>query len=74
MYATGEGVEEDPVEACRLYRLAAAQGHSEAQFSLGCMYANGNGVEQNYSTASRLFISAKELGYEGGATDALNAL
>ena len=73
MYAAGEGVDADPEEACRLYRLAAANGHAEAQFSLGCMYANGTGVDQNYSTASRIFVSARDLGY-AGATDALHSL
>ena len=73
MYAAGEAAALDPVEACRLYRLAAAQGHAEAQFSLGCMYANGTGVDQNYSTASRIFVSARELGYSE-ATNALHSL
>lgn len=73
MYATGEGVEEDPTEAVRLFRLASAQGYAEAQFSLGCMYANGQGVEQNYSTAARLFVSARDGGYNE-ATDAIDSL
>jgi hypothetical protein len=34
-YAKGEGVAKDPVEAARLYALAAAQGHVDAQRNLG---------------------------------------
>ena len=39
MYDQGDGVTEDHAEALRWYRLAAEQGHAEAQFNLGVMYA-----------------------------------
>lgn len=33
------------MKAARMWRLAAAQGHSDAQFSLGCLYfLRGHGV------------------------------
>ena len=35
LYHTGEGVPPDPVEAERLYTLAAAQGHVEVMRELG---------------------------------------
>ena len=35
MYADGEGVAEDDAEAARWYRLAADQGHADAQHFLG---------------------------------------
>ena len=35
LYEYGDGVPADPVEAERLYRLAAAQGHPEAREALG---------------------------------------
>ena len=38
MYADGEGVPEDDVEAVRWFRLAADQGHAAAQNYLGFMY------------------------------------
>ena len=38
MYANGEGVSVDDVEAVRWYRLAAEQGLAVAQFNLGFMY------------------------------------
>jgi TPR repeat protein len=44
MFADGEGVAQDQAEAVRLWRLAAAQGHAQAQSNLGVMFANGEGV------------------------------
>ena len=35
----------------RWYRLAADQGHADAQYNLGFMYANGEGVPQDYVQA-----------------------
>ena len=37
------GLAKDEAEAVRLYRLAAAQGHASAQYSLGFAYMNGQG-------------------------------
>ncbi len=34
-YKNGTGVAQDPAEAVRLFRLAAEQGHAQAQCSLG---------------------------------------
>ena len=47
MYASGEDVPQDYVEALAWYRRAAEQGHASAQFGLGVMYANGEGVPQD---------------------------
>jgi TPR repeat protein len=44
MYANGEGVPENDVEAVKLYRLAAEQGQVNAQNELGIMYSSGVGV------------------------------
>ena len=38
MYGGGIGVTQDDQEAVKWYRLAAAQGHAEAQDNLGAMY------------------------------------
>lgn len=46
-YEKGEGVLQDYSEALRLYRLAAEQGHKDAQFNLGTMYLNGKGTKAN---------------------------
>lgn len=37
----------DYVEALRLLRLAADQGHADAQFMVGGMYANGQGTPRD---------------------------
>ena len=47
MYANGEGVPEDDVEAVRWYRLAAEQGDADAQSNLGLMYDHGEGVPED---------------------------
>jgi hypothetical protein len=46
-----EGVLQDRVEAERLFRLSAEQGHVLAQFSLGIMYQVGEGVPQSHHCA-----------------------
>ena len=52
---------QDYSEAATLYRLAAAQGHVEAQFNLATMYANGQGVSRNYVQAHMWFdLAASE--------------
>jgi len=43
MYATGEGMHQDPGEARRLYRLAAEQGLLKAQYALARVYTLGVG-------------------------------
>jgi len=44
------------------YRLAANQGHGEAQGNLGVMYAKGEGVTQDYKTAHMWFNIAAAAG------------
>ena len=39
----------------RLYGLAAAQGHAEAQFNLGHMHRVGEGGPEDFAEARRLF-------------------
>ena len=51
MYATGEGVPKDAVQAVSWYRKAAEQGHASAQGNLGAMYSRGEGVPKDYVTA-----------------------
>ena len=40
MYELGRGVTQDDAEAVRWYRLAAEQGHADAQYNLGNMYSD----------------------------------
>ena len=58
----GRGVAQDYVEAARLYRLAAEQGHSNAQLFLGLMFYHGLCVAQDYVEAARLYRLAAEQG------------
>ena len=62
MYANGQGVPQDYVEAVKWYRRAAAQGHASAQFNLGNMYANGQGVPQDYVEAVKWYRRAAAQG------------
>lgn len=54
---------EDDAEAVRWYRLAAVQGHAEAQFSLGVHYGLGHGVEEDDVESARWFRLAAEQGH-----------
>ena len=47
MYFNGNGVAKDPVEAARLLKTAADQGHAKVQYTLGSMYFHGNGVAKD---------------------------
>ena len=47
MYAIGRGVLKDNTEAVRWFRLAAEQGHAEAQSGLGMMYFPLLGVRED---------------------------
>ena len=65
MYATGDGVPQDDDGAARWSRLAAEQGHADAQSNLGVMYRNGRGVPQNDGEALRWYRLAAEQGHAG---------
>eukprot|EP00729_Bicosta_minor_P007498 gene7498-biopygen19921 len=63
MYCTGEGVEQDDVEAAKWYRMAAEAGIATAQNNLGSMYCNGEGVEQDHVEAAKWYRMAAEAGH-----------
>ena len=44
MYDLGQGVLENKNQAVYWYKLAAEQGHSEAQYNLAISYYKGTGV------------------------------
>jgi TPR repeat protein len=58
MYETGRGVAQNYDEAAKWYRLAADQGHAEAQNNLGSLYANGRGVPRDDVAAYMWFALA----------------
>ena len=76
MYANGEGVPKDAVQAVSWYRKAAEQGDASAQADLGTMYDNGEGVPKDYVTAYMWRNLAAAQGDESGkkGRDALETL
>jgi TPR repeat protein len=56
-------VQQDDQEAVKWYRLAAVQGDTNAQYSLGLMYVNGEGVPQDYGEAVKWYRLAAEKGH-----------
>jgi len=60
LYRRGRGVNIDPKMACKWYKLAADQGHHNAQFNLGLMYKKGEGVIQSNELAFLYIISRKK--------------
>src|SRR5262249_372208 len=62
MYANGQGVPQNQVEAMKWYRLAADQGEAGAQTALGVVYANGLGVPKDSAMAVEWFRKAADQG------------
>ncbi|MGZ8182055.1 MAG: J domain-containing protein [Methylobacter sp.] len=62
IYATGQGIAKDDIQAADWFVKAAEQGHREAQTKLGFMYATGKGVAQNYNLANYWCYKAAEQG------------
>ena len=59
MYANGEGVPKDFMQAKKWFQRAADQGHTNAQTNLGYMYFKGDGLIQDYvQTYKWLSLSA----------------
>lgn len=66
MYARGEGVVENLVEAATWTRQAAEQGLAKAQLRLGHMYRVAEGVPEDYVQAYAWYILAAARGEEHG--------
>ena len=62
LYATGQGVPHDDIEAVKWFRKAASQGDVIAQRNLGVHYAKGLGAEQNDKDAAKWFTMAAKQG------------
>ena len=63
MYTLGQGVPKDHVEGMRWYRLAADQGHAEAQYDFGVKYSTGLSVlPQDDAEAMRWYRLAADQG------------
>jgi hypothetical protein len=61
-YYWGYGVREDKERAATLYRRAADEGHSNAQYCLGVLYSEGEGVERDEVKAAVWLSKAAEQG------------
>lgn len=61
-YLLGKEIAADHKKAAKLFRKAAENGNSNAQFALGCMYQNGQGVEMNYREAVKWYLKAAQSG------------
>jgi len=55
MYASGRGVQSDPREAVRLYRLAAAKNHLGAMNNLAYMLKTGSGTAKDEREALKWY-------------------
>jgi hypothetical protein len=62
-YAKGKGVARDAAEAVRCDRLAAEQGHAQAQFDLAVCYIDGQGVAKDEIEATQWFRKAADQGH-----------
>ena len=62
MYAYGEGIAKDEVQAVAWYRKAAEQGLGLAQSNLGEIYYDGKGVPQDYAEALKWWRKAADKG------------
>jgi hypothetical protein len=63
MYAHGEGVQLDPVEAANWYRKSAEKGYAPALYRMGEIYENGFGVEQDTKEAQKWYKKAADKGF-----------
>jgi hypothetical protein len=63
MYANGQGVPQDHVEAIRWLSRAAKQSLPSAQYHLGVLYQKGRGVPQNYAQAAHWYRLAADQGH-----------
>lgn len=59
MYETGDGVDQDLLQAKKWYEKAAKQDQPDAQYALAALYYYDNGViKQNYAEAKKWFEKA----------------
>jgi len=63
LYEMGEGVSRDLNEAFKLYKRAADQGNSNAQYYLGKKYECGQGVTKDMNEAIKLYKLSADQGY-----------
>jgi len=57
MHMMGIGVQMDPAEGFRLWKVAADQGYTNAQYQVGNCYARGTGVDKDQDQARRMCVN-----------------
>lgn len=62
IYKNEDGIPQDYNEAIKWWKLAAKQGHANAQAILGDLYGNGDGIPQNYAEAEKWHRLASQNG------------
>lgn len=62
LYAAGQGVVRDELQAAQWFRKAADQGHAQAEYQLGRLYAAGRGVPQDAAQSAHWIRRAAEHG------------
>lgn len=67
LHLNGLGVDRDPRRAERLYRLAARQGHVDAQYNLALLLAKGDTVPRREREAITWFEQAAEGDHAGAS-------
>ena len=68
-YYEGIGVPQDCTEAAKWFRMAAGQGHSEAQYHLSRCCYNGEGVPKDYAETVKWLRMAADQGYAAAQCD-----
>lgn len=63
LYQTGQGVQQNPAEAARLYVQAGNAGVADAAYRVGLMCENGDGVQKDPFVAAKWFYEAAKQGH-----------
>ena len=66
MYALGQGVDKNEIEAAMWFRKSAEQRDPNGLVLLGITYENGHGVQQSAVEAVRWYREAAEMGFANG--------
>lgn len=58
----GDGIEQNKLEAEKLFLQAAEKGNAEAQYNLALMYDEGDGVKQDKAESVKWYLKSAEQG------------
>jgi TPR repeat protein len=58
----GEGIERNPIEAAKYYKMAADQGYHVSQWNYGALLMKGEGIERNPIEAAKYYKMAADQG------------